>query len=207
MIFYFFRFLLLLLLLFKFSLSFAYLIPLGSSSAEVEIRRVESYFNNILGFRSDFHQLGSDGVESSGKFYYGSGGRMRFEYSPPAPYLLISTGRRFIYVDRDLDEVTRASLSDVPLGFLLSGDVLLRGSEHRVDRIEFGDDMFIIRLELFVGDVSFVDLLFDTAPFRLSGWVLEMGGGDRTFVSLRNIEEGISLDRSLFRYFREAPDR
>ncbi len=125
---------------------------------------------------------------------------MRFEYALPDPYLLLSTGNGFIYVDRDLEEVTRASLSDVPLGFLLSGSVVMRGEDHRVDRIEIDGNRMIMKLELFVADVSEVDLVFDLDVFGLVGWRMVMGGGDRVVVDLVGIERGVELKNSLFRF-------
>ncbi len=125
---------------------------------------------------------------------------MRFEYAPPDPYLLLSTGSGFIYVDRDLEEVTRASLSDVPLGFLFSGDVVMRGEDHRVDRIEVRGDRLVMTLELFVGDISEVDLVFDLRVFGLVGWRTVGGGGDKVVVDLVDIEKNVELENGLFRF-------
>ncbi len=57
-----------------------------------DIARVEEYLNSIRTLRARFIQLTQTGGRSQGTFYLSRPGRLRLEYDPPVPTILIANG-------------------------------------------------------------------------------------------------------------------
>jgi len=56
------------------------------------VKSIGSYFNGIHDIKGDFTQVGPQGNVSTGIFYISKPGRMRFEYAPPNPFIVVSDG-------------------------------------------------------------------------------------------------------------------
>ena len=54
--------------------------------------RVSAYLNSIRTMKGGFSQIDPDGGVDQGTFVISKPGRMRFEYKPPAPTLIVSDG-------------------------------------------------------------------------------------------------------------------
>ena len=75
------------------------LAPIGARAAfapteadKADLARIESYLNAITTIRGKFMQVAADGGISGGKAWLSRPGNMRFEYDPPAPFLLLAIG-------------------------------------------------------------------------------------------------------------------
>ena len=79
---------------------------------------IESYFNNITGLVADFTQISSDGDEVKGVFYLLRPYHLRWQYSPPSPYLIIVNRSHITYYDYELDEMTHSAVEDSLAHFL-----------------------------------------------------------------------------------------
>lgn len=96
-------------------------------SAE-DIKMIEKYLNDITTLAAPFVQEDSNGGKVSGTFYLQRPGRLRWDYSPPTPILIVAKGSLVAYYDKELDEVSHISLDDTLAGFLTR------------QKISFGDD-------------------------------------------------------------------
>src|SRR5690606_14235092 len=54
-----------------------------------DIQRVERYFNDVDTLKARFRQIAEDGGIAQGTIYLRRPGRMRVEYDPPVPVLLV----------------------------------------------------------------------------------------------------------------------
>ena len=61
---------------------------------KADLTRVESYLNGIKSLDAKFVQIAPDGSLSDGKLYLLRPGRIRFEYAPPSPILVVADGTR-----------------------------------------------------------------------------------------------------------------
>ncbi len=96
-------------------------------SKSADIARIEKYLNDITTLTAPFTQEDSDGGKASGTFYLERPGKLRWDYTPPTPILIVARGSRVAYYDKELDEVSNVSLDDTLAGFLTR------------ERISFGD--------------------------------------------------------------------
>lgn len=93
-----------------------------------DIQKIEKYLNDITTLAAPFEQEDSSGGKSSGTFYLSRPGRLRWDYAPPTPILIVAKGSLVAYYDKELDEVSHISLDDTLAGILTK------------QKISFGED-------------------------------------------------------------------
>ena len=76
------------------------------SKEQRELKRIEHYLNSINTLVADFTQVAPDGSIASGKFYLKRPGKMRWQYEPPTPVLIIANNGSLVYYDYELKQVT-----------------------------------------------------------------------------------------------------
>jgi outer membrane lipoprotein-sorting protein len=164
------------------------------------VSRIEAFVNNITTVESDFVQMTGNGGFAKGTLYLDRPGRMRFEYDPPAPYLLVSDGTFFIYVDKELEQVTYLPLSQTPAHLLLRKNFSI--SEGLI-LTDFREEGSVVKLEVTDSrepDLGRVTLTFNRDPLSLKSWTVLDAQGQRIQVALVDPHYGQKLDRSLFVY-------
>ena len=175
-------------------------------AAEV-IQRVEAYFNAMTTFRARFLQIAQNGATAEGLAMIWRPSRMRFEYDPPEPTLLVAADGQFFHYDRVLRSPTVVTVSSTPLGVLLrsplrlSGDVTVTGVERAGG---------LLRLTVFrtaAPNEGRITLVLDENPMVLRQWAVLDAQGLTTRVTLSQIETGVRFDPFLFQFndprFRE----
>lgn len=93
-----------------------------------DIEKIEKYLNGIVTLAAPFEQEDSTGGKAEGMFYLSRPGKLRWDYYPPTPILIVAKGSLVAYYDKELDEVSHVSLDDTLAGFLTR------------PKISFGDD-------------------------------------------------------------------
>ena len=81
----------------------------------------------LLQLGKKFIQIAPDGGLASGTAWLSRPGRMRFEYFPPTPFLLVAGNGLLVFHDGKLKQTTNIPLGQTPLGILLSDNVKLSG--------------------------------------------------------------------------------
>lgn len=99
---------------------------LATNSADID--KIEQYLNNINTLTAPFEQEDSTGGRAEGMFYLSRPGKLRWDYYPPTPILIVAKGSLVAYYDKELDEVSHVSLDNTMAGFLTRS------------KISFGDD-------------------------------------------------------------------
>jgi outer membrane lipoprotein-sorting protein len=64
------------------------------------IQKLTAYFNSFRSLRGEFTQISPKGNVSAGVFYLSKPGRLRFEYAPPNPFLVVSDGSWVVIENR-----------------------------------------------------------------------------------------------------------
>ena len=162
------------------------------------IKRVESYLNAITTLRARFLQVASTGEVAKGTFFMRRPGRLRIQYDPPSPVLILADGHRLIYVDKELDSVNMVPIEDTLAAFLVRPHIDFGGD---VAVTAFAHDKGTLRVTLAharEANGGQLTLVFDDNPIRLRLWVVTDGQGTETRVALSDAEFGLPLDDGLF---------
>src|SRR6202012_5153370 len=99
-----------------------------SPDDQADIARIEAYLNGLKSLKAHFMQVAGGGGISEGTAWLQRPGRMRFQYNPPAPFLLIAAHGVLTFNDSSLQQTTNIPLSRTPLGILLAEQVTLSGA-------------------------------------------------------------------------------
>ena len=164
------------------------------------IERINTYLNEIKTLRADFLQVATNGEIASGKLYMSRPGKIRFEYKPPSPILILSDGTFLIYIDKHLEGMTHFFLSNSPISFLVKKSVRITDD---TEIISFSQKANIIRIKLAKLnqiDKGTITLNFTNQPFSLRKWVIADAQGVETTVILNNMEKNIALNPELFEF-------
>jgi outer membrane lipoprotein-sorting protein len=165
-----------------------------------DIARVEAYFNAIRTLRARFVQVADNGAIAEGTFYLSRPGRLRLEYDPPDPNLLVANGTFLIHYDSSLGSVAHLPLNSTPAGILVREKVAFAGdlAVTQVERSGGALRLTVTQTEdPQAGRITFV---FGDKPLQLVKWQVIDGQGRRTEVSLAQAEVNIALDPALFRF-------
>jgi outer membrane lipoprotein-sorting protein len=176
-----------------------------SADDEKLVGQVQDYLNGLSALTANFLQVAADGSTRTGKAWLQRPGKMRFEYDPPDPQLLVAGFGLLVYHDPQLDQTTNIPLSATPLGILLSQHVQLSGdvTVTSIDR-EPGE----VRLTLIrtgKANEGSLTLVFGTGPLELRQWVVTDAQQKQTRVSLYDIAAGGPFPDSLFTYQGQSP--
>jgi outer membrane lipoprotein-sorting protein len=177
-----------------------------SGSDQALIKQINTYLNSQSAITAKFLQVADDGSTRTGKAWMERPGRMRFEYDPPDPQLLVSGGSALVYHDPALNQTTTIPLASTPLGILLAQHVAIDSGDTEVTHIdrEPGEyDITLVRRgKEALGSLT---LVFGASPLELRQWVVTDAQGHQTRVSLYDITPSGAFPDSLFQYSLSPP--
>lgn len=165
------------------------------------IKKISNYILSIKNLRGEFTQISPKGNVSRGVFFISRPGKMRFEYAPPNPFVIVADGKWLTVKQRLKDQSEKGDqfpLCETPLRFLLCENVdLLRDTN--ILGFEQADGLATVTIEerksSFGGQIV---LVFDETRNELQQWIVIDGKGRRTTVQLENMEAGVTPDPKLF---------
>ncbi len=165
-----------------------------------DLQRIEEYFTGITTMQARFLQLSPNGRTAEGNLFISRPGRLRFEYDPPVPYLLVVDGSQVIFYDKELDTPTYVSLSSTPLEFLLGPTVKLSGSV-TVTNVERRPGILRITLvQTSSPKDGQVIITFTERPIEVKKWALVDAKGTTVEVAIFDPRLGLKLDPKLFTF-------
>jgi outer membrane lipoprotein-sorting protein len=162
------------------------------------IQEISTYINGFTTLQGDFTQISPKGNKSKGIFYISKPGKMRFEYAPPNPFLIVADGKWLTVKNRKKEKGDQYPLSQTPLRLVLNQDVdLIRDTN--ILAYEEASGLATLTLEdkddVLGGKLI---LVFDRKRQALQQWIVVDSKGRQTTVSLENIVAGIDPDPKLF---------
>ncbi|NJM29164.1 MAG: outer membrane lipoprotein carrier protein LolA [Rhizobiales bacterium] len=172
-------------------------IQLSGEQAQ-SVKKLAAYINGITSLRGDFTQISPKGNVSKGVFLISKPGKMRFDYAPPNPFLIVSDGKWVTIKNRAKEKGDQFPLSQTPLRLVLGKNIDLL-KETNILAIEQAEGLTSVMLEDRKGKMGGqLVLVFDETRNELQQWVVIDGKGRRTTVSLANIETGVKIDPKQF---------
>lgn len=174
---------------------------------KADIARVEAYLNGLKTLKAHFTQVTGDGQISEGTAWLERPGKMRFQYDPPAPFLLIAGHGVLTFNDSSLKQTSNISLSRTPLGILLADNVVLSGAVTvtSVQRLPGQLQVTLVRTET-PGDGT-LTLIFADQPLALRQWTVVDAQRRDTHVTLSNVQLGGSFNPVLFEQVYVPPGK
>ncbi len=164
-----------------------------------DLQQIAAYLNSIGTMTARFHQRAANGGTASGWVWMERPGRMRFQYDPPNPILLIADRFYVYYIDTQLAEVSEVGLKSTPAWFLLR--VPISFDDLEVTRFErAGDIVQIAVIDPKAPDNGSLTMTFTTNPLSLRQWTVVDQQRHVTTVSLSQQQFGMALDPKLFVY-------
>ncbi|WP_197059617.1 outer membrane lipoprotein carrier protein LolA [Thermopetrobacter sp. TC1] len=175
-----------------------------SREERAAVQRISDFFNSFTTLKGEFTQISPRGRVSTGKVFIAKPGRMRFEYTPPHPLVIVSDGSWVAVRNNRKDTVDYYPLSQTPLRMILRKRVdLLRDTI--VKSVERRDDLLIVTLQDRKGDIpGQLILVYDERRKQLQQWIVVDGQGRRTTVTLSGLEPNVKLSANLFRVKRKG---
>jgi outer membrane lipoprotein-sorting protein len=169
-------------------------------AARADIARIESYLNGITTMRTRFLQVSQNGETATGVLTMARPGRMRFEYDPPTPIMLIADGTFLIYIDRSLGQTTHVFLRNTPVGVLVAENIKLSGTV-TITRFVRGPGVLRVTLvKTNEPEEGAITLVFSDGPLALRQWMVVDSQGAQTTVTLDDLEYGVAVTREMFNY-------
>jgi outer membrane lipoprotein-sorting protein len=162
------------------------------------VDRATAYLQNLSGARGRFTQTDPNGAVSTGTFYLQRPGKIRFEYDPKRPLLVVSDGHNVKIYDRALKTFDQYPLGSTPLSLILAKEVRLDKGVV-VERVERRPAGFSITVRDGKKQAEGrMIATFSDGPMRLTEWTVIDPRGQRTRVQLAGLTEVASLDPKLF---------
>jgi outer membrane lipoprotein-sorting protein len=163
------------------------------------IARIEAYLSGVSTLKAHFTQVAPSGDISNGTFTLKRPGKMRWDYAPPSPILLVSDGKTFTYYDSELEQVNYIDVDDTLASFLARTDILLNSPAIALS--DFSAAAGVIRVtvtERAKPTEGSLTLEFSDSPLLLRSMKIADASGNVTQVQFENAQFGIPVADSLF---------
>jgi len=174
-----------------------------------DLLRVQQHLSAMSSLTSDFSQTDRNDQVQSGRLTLKQPGRIRFQYAPGIPLLIVADGSSLTMIDYEVRQVQRWPIGNSPLGALLdpsrdlskfgkvvpTGDPTILSVQARdPKRPEYGTITLIFRRNA-----------ASPAGLQLYGWVALDSQNNRTAVRLTNQVYGAPIADSAFRWTDPRP--
>ena len=174
--------------------------PALSARDQADIARVEAYLNTLRTLKARFQQIAPDGSPSGGVAWISRPGRMRFQYDPPAPFLLVGGHGLLVFHDSQLGQTSNIPIGRTPLGLLLSDNLRLSGDVTVTGVTRYPGQLQVTLLRTATPGDGTLTLVFADNPLALRSWTVVDAQRRETRVSLYDVQLGGSFDSALFSY-------
>jgi outer membrane lipoprotein-sorting protein len=172
--------------------------PAFNDADKADLARVSAYLNSIHTMKGGFVQIDPDGNVDQGTFEVSKPGRMRFEYKPPTPTLIVSDGRTVAIQNTKLKTIDRYPLTDTPLDLVLGDNVDLANDKSVVGIVHDGDSLVVKARSHSSRTQGNISMVFAEPELELRQWTVIDNQGLSTTVALRDLQTGVDLPASLF---------
>jgi len=175
----------------------AHAAPLSAQDV-AELNKISAYLNAITSMQASFVQVGPNGELDQGMVYAKKPGRLRFEYAPPSPYLIVSDGVTIAVANSKLRTVDRYPLIENPLNIILKEGIDL-AKDQRITAVERQTGTLRVTASEKSGPLKGqVTLIFASPATELRQWIITDAQGLQTMIALKNMKTEVVLPPSLF---------
>jgi outer membrane lipoprotein-sorting protein len=168
------------------------------------LARMEAYLNSLTTLRARFLQVAQNGASAQGTAWIYRPGRMRFDYDPPEPLLLVASGGQVMMYDRELRSPTVVPASSTPLGILLRPEIRLAGDITVTGTERSGGFLRVSLHRTGSPAEGRLTLAFQENPMELRQWTVVDAQGRETRVTLYEVDTRTRPDTSIFDFNNPA---
>ena len=169
-----------------------------SEADKATLDKVSEYLNSIRTLTGSFMQIGPNGEVAQGRFALSKPGKVRFEYEPPTPTLIVADGKRVAVQNKRLNTVDRYSLSDTGLDVILADKIDLRRNK-AVMGVTRQPGTLVIQLRSDNNRAkSNLTLVLAEPVLELRQWTIMDPQGLATTIALRDLQPGASVSEAQF---------
>lgn len=174
-------------------------IALPAVAEPISLNEISRYFNSFQTAQTDFTQVNADGSLVTGRLMIHRPGRIRFEYDPPEPTLVLATaGSVNIFDARSNAGPTSYPLNRTPLSLILGRTVAMDRARMVVAHGEDGPTTYVVAQDPNHPDYGSIRLVFSANPTELRQWIVTDDTGRETTVILGTLETGVQLGALMF---------
>ena len=172
-----------------------------TAADKADLRRVEDYLNGLTTMKAHFIQVSSKGEVAEGTVYMQRPGKIRFEYEPPVPVLIVSSGLILYYHDTELNQTSQVFVNSTPIGMLVRDNLSFDDKDVTVVHMLRQDGAIRVTVQQTKEpEQGAITLIFADQPLALRKWIVLDAQGVETSVTLTNVETGLALDPELFTF-------
>lgn len=178
--------------------------PAPAAAIDPQVEQAVAALRAITTLQADFIQTDRNGQRLTGVLSMQRPGKIRFQYQPGIPLLIVSDGSALTLIDYEVRQVQRWPIKNSPLGALLdpNKDVARFATLNQTGHSE------VISLDVRdprhpeYGSITMIMLKKPSAPggWELNSWVALDSQNRRTTVRLTNQRYGVALPSSTFRW-------
>lgn len=169
-----------------------------SGPDHADLTRIEAYLNGVRSLKARFVQTAPDGSVTQGLALMQRPGRMRFQYDPPSPFLLVANYGVLFFHDFQLNQTTNIPLSRTPLGILLANQTSLSGEVTVTRFVRLPGQLQVSLVRTASPGEGTLTLIFADNPLSLRQWIVLDQQGKQTRVAFTNMDVGANIDSKLF---------
>ena len=171
-----------------------------SAQDRADIARVETYLNSIKTLHARFLQVAPNGSTSEGQAWLERPGRMRFQYDPPSPFLLVGGHGLLVFNDSQLRQTSNIPMGQTPLGILLQDNLRLSGAVTVSGVVRLPGQLQVTLYRTSSPQDGSLTLIFADNPLVLRSWITTDAQRHETRVTLYNTQLGGTFDQKLFEF-------
>ena len=179
-------------------------VPAPAAPTAGPLAEAVAALRGISTLRADFIQTDRNGQRSTGVLTIKRPGKIRFQFAPGNPLLIVGDGRALTLIDYQVRQVQRWPIGNSPLGALLDPNRDLS----RFGRLQPTADANVVSIEVRdsghpeYGVITLILVRKAGAPggLELSSWVALDSQNKRTTIRLSNQQYGIAVSDDTFRW-------
>jgi len=176
----------------------AVIAPIGADD-RTHLKDIEKYLDGIKTMQSPFLQISSTGEQAQGMLYLSRPGRLRINYEPPVPVIIIANTSYLSYIDTEIKQIQHLPIDDSPASFLLRENFSFSADGVVVSDYAKGAGATRVTLvrskDPLAGRLT---LVFSERPIQLRKWTVVDAQGVVTDVTLLNPRFDFPLPANLF---------
>ena len=177
----------------------------AQAQQQAGLQQVETYINSIRTLQARFVQSNPNGSNVQGTLYVSRPGKMRFQYDPPSQLKIVADGRQVTMWDPANKDFGQWPIGWTAASFLvmqpfkLSGDITVVANQRTPEGL-----LALTLVQTRKPQEGKVVVRLSENPMQLRGWSIIDNRGKKVDVALTNLQTGMQLADSLFKY--DGPD-
>ena len=173
------------------------------AQAASPLAQVSAHLKAVDTMTANFTQSGRNGQTLDGKLTLKRPGKIRFQYGPGVPMLIVADGKSLTMVDYQVKQVSRWPIGNSPLSVLLDPNKNLA----KVAKLLPSDDRVVLlqardpsRPEFGTITLAFAKVGSAPAGLMLTGWTTVDAQKNRSTVKLSGQRFNVPVAETAFRY-------